>query len=251
MILLALTLAPCVAIILYIIYKDKYEKEPLRYLITCFILGCLTIIPAVLLEEYLENFFFVSTDPITTAIHAFFGVALPEELLKFLVLRWYIFRKKDFNEPMDGIVYSVMISMGFATVENIFYVIDSGRGVSTALLRMFTAVPAHAIFGIAMGYYAGKAKFDTWNSRSLLLQGFLVALILHGLYDFFLFQQNFEFLGLLSFVGVALSIRYAKRAIHEHVEASPFKEGVQEEIAPTENNEKTPPPDETPQERNM
>lgn len=250
MILLALTLAPCVAIVLYIIYKDKYEKEPLRYLIISFILGCITIVPAVLLEEYLENYFFVSTDPITTAFHAFLGVALPEDLLKFLVLRWYIFRKKDFNEPMDGIVYSVMISMGFAAVENIFYVIDSGGGVGTALLRMFTAVPAHAIFGIAMGYYAGKAKFDTWNSTSLLLQGFLVAFILHGLYDFFLFQQNFEFLGLLSFVGVALSIRYAKRAIHEHVEASPFKNSIQE-ITPPENNEKTPPIDEAPQERNL
>lgn len=236
MLLLAATLAPSFAIIFYIIIKDKHDKEPFKEIIICFLLGALGIIPAVFIEQYLENKFYVSEHIGLTALSAFFGVALPEEMIKFLILRYYIFKKDVFNEPFDGIVYAVIISMGFATIENVFYVMDSGGGLSTAIVRMFSAVPAHAIFGITMGFYIGKAKFETLDRNKLLIKGLVFATILHGLYDFFLFQQSLEFLGLLSFIGVIVAIKYARKAIQIQSENSPFnnklnveKEGTIEE----------------------
>lgn len=221
--LIAAAIAPSLAIILYIFIKDKYDKEPIKYLAICFLLGALGIIPAIFIEMYLENHYSIGDKIGLIALSAFFGVALPEELVKFIALRYYIFKKSAFNEPYDGIVYAVMISMGFATIENLFYVIDSGGGMHTALLRMFTAVPAHAIFGITMGYFVGKAKFESWNRASLLTQGFLLSFILHGAYDFFIFQNTYANLGILSFIGVCLGIYYCKKAINIQVENSPFK----------------------------
>jgi RsiW-degrading membrane proteinase PrsW (M82 family) len=89
---------------------------------------------------------------------------------------------------MDGIIYSIMVSMGFATLENINYVYLYGYG--TAFIRMFLSVPAHASFAMVMGYYVGKAKFDSEKSFMLLLKGLAIAVLFHGLFDFFIFLQN-------------------------------------------------------------
>ena len=98
-------------------------------------------------------------------------VALTEEA-KFIALRYYAFRNKNFNEPFDGIIYAVYISMGFAFV-NILYV--SQGGMQVAILRTFTAVPAHAMFAVMMGYYAGLASLLPMIAREIAcsLEAFL------------------------------------------------------------------------------
>jgi RsiW-degrading membrane proteinase PrsW (M82 family) len=221
--LLALATAPSFAIILYVYFRDKYEKEPIHLLVKCFLFGILSIIPAILIElapGFSDES--IATDIFITIVYAFLFVGLGEEFSKFFFIRVYIFRKKDFNEPFDGIIYSVMVSMGFATAENIFYVIEGG--LSTGLLRMFSAVPAHAAFAIIMGYFIGLAKFR--NNRFLyLLTGLLLAALAHGAYDFFLFQQNIPGLAVLSIVVLALIITLSFRAIVVHRRNSPFKPG--------------------------
>jgi RsiW-degrading membrane proteinase PrsW (M82 family) len=117
-------------------------------------------------------------------------VALSEELSKFLVIRYFCYPQKRFDQPLDGIVYSVMVSMGFATIENINYVLT--HGYSTAFVPMFLSVPAHATFGVVMGYFIGKAKFDSANSFNHLFTGLLIAVIFHGTFDFFIFLQANE-----------------------------------------------------------
>ncbi|NLA25092.1 MAG: PrsW family intramembrane metalloprotease [Bacteroidales bacterium] len=119
---------------------------------------------------------------IQAAWNAFIVAATTEEFFKFFVIMIFIWRSKHFNEPFDGIVYAVYVSLGFALVENIMYVVQGGTSV--ALLRAITAVPAHAIFGISMGYYVGMAKYKPKNSRKLLSYAIIVPVILHGLYDF-------------------------------------------------------------------
>lgn len=221
--LVLLAFAPVVAIIWYVYAKDKYEKEPTKRLITCFALGVISVVPALFGSELgislgLEE----SGNIVGTFLFAFFAVALPEELAKFLFLRYYIFPKKDFNESYDGIIYAVMIGMGFAAFENIIYVLQGGWQIG--FLRMFTAVPAHAVFGAMMGYYVGLAKMNSVrNERNLqLAKGLGIAVVLHGLYDFFLFQQKVEILGLMSFVLLLLGIRYTRKAIAMHQQISPF-----------------------------
>ena len=88
---------------------------------------------------------------------AVLGAAIPEELFKFLVLRWYVWRKPHFDEPLDGVVYGATASLGFATLENILYV--GSHGLEMAVLRALTAVPGHAFTGVVMGAFLGRARF--------------------------------------------------------------------------------------------
>lgn len=219
--LLALAIAPAVAIIWFIYTKDEYEREPTGLLVTAFLLGIVSIIPALLGGALGESLgYAASVDIGTTAIYAFIIIALSEELAKFIFLRGYLFRKEDFNEPFDGIVYAVMVGMGFAAFENIVYVAQGG--IEVAVLRMFTAVPAHAAFGVIMGYYVGMAKFDLPNKNLLLAKGLFWAVLAHGAYDFFLMQERFEALGLMAFIVLFMAIQFSHKAIALHQNASPF-----------------------------
>ncbi len=154
----ALAIAPAAAIIWFVYTRDLYDREPAGMLAFSFLLGIVSVVPAIVGSLLGGHFFDVSENPAITAAYAFGVVALSEEAAKFLFLRYVVFRHPAFDEPYDGIVYAVMIGMGFATFENILYVADGG--LETAFLRMFTAVPAHAVFGVAMGYWVGLAKFD-------------------------------------------------------------------------------------------
>ncbi|MBP6686657.1 MAG: PrsW family intramembrane metalloprotease [Lacibacter sp.] len=229
MLLLALSIAPGIAISLYIFLKDRFNREPHLNLIVCFLLGCLSVIPALIIQIFTtkpverlmgEGIFF-------TAVFAYLIVGFSEEWSKYIMLRSYAYPKKSFDEPFDGIVYSVMIGMGFATVENILYVQQHGLG--TALVRMFLSVPAHATFAVLMGYFAGKAKFKPERRTFYLFTGIFWAAFFHGTYDFFLFLQGnstvnrFLSDGLL-FIGAVASFIVAvwlsKKAIKEHHDLS-------------------------------
>ena len=185
--LLLFAVAPVLIIILYIYLKDKYEKEPKKLLLFCFLLGAIISIIVTTIIYYVFEIILPLSNRYSIFeqfIKAFFVVGLTEEFSKYIIVRYYAQTKEAFNEPFDGIVYSVMVSMGFAATENIFYVLEGGY--QTALVRAFTAVPAHATFGILMGYYMGKAKFS--NNRIILnLTGLCLAILFHGAYDFFLF----------------------------------------------------------------
>ena len=219
---IALALAPVLAIAWFIYLKDKYDKEPFRHLLISFFLGGISTIGALALEWGLSSLYPAnSMDLFNTAIHAFIIVAASEELVKFVMLRYYAFRQKDFNEPYDGIIYGVMVSLGFAAVENIIYVAEGG--ISVAILRMFTAVPAHASFGVIMGYYVVLAWQHPGHRFQYMFRGFLAATLLHGVYDFFLFQQNYPAFWFMSFVGLGIAIKLSFNAIKEHQKNSPHK----------------------------
>ena len=106
-----------------------------------------------------------------------------EELAKWVVLVAAVYHWDEFDEPLDGVVYGVAVALGFATLENILFVTRLGLGV--AWQRALFAVPAHALFGATMGYYAGRAKFDRGGeavARPRALSARAVGF--HGLYDY-------------------------------------------------------------------
>lgn len=225
MLLLALSIAPGIAISLYIFFKDRFNREPHLNLLICFLLGCLSVIPAILIQlltvKPVENI--MGNSILYTAVFAYLIVGLSEEWSKYIMLRSYAYPRKSFDEPFDGIVYSVMIGMGFATVENILYVQQHGLG--TAIVRMFLSVPAHATFAVLMGYYAGKAKFKPERRKFYLFTGIFWAAFFHGTYDFFLYLQgnaavNKYLSDSLLFVGAVASFVFAiwlsRKAIKEH-----------------------------------
>lgn len=220
--LLALAIAPGIAICLFIFHRDAYNREPKLNLFFTFILGAATVFPAALIENSLD---IAGNSLSQTFVRAFFVVALVEELGKFAVLRFYAYPKKSFDEPLDGIVYAVMAGMGFATLENILYIMkyaETGMGYQVGWMRMFLAVPAHATFGVLMGYFAGKAKFEQTNGIPWLLKGLFWAVFFHGAYDFFLFLQQSpdvkEYVsdGLL-FLGAVASFIIAIRLSLKHI----------------------------------
>jgi protease PrsW len=221
--LLISALAPVLVIIIYIYIKDKYEKESKRILAYTFALGAvISIVITTLLYKIFDLFFPIPNDFSVWQqfIKAFFIVALIEEFSKYTIVRYYNQPRKGFNEPFDGIIYAVMVSMGFAAVENIMYVLQGGLEV--ALLRAFTAIPAHAAFGVLMGYFMGKAKFSKHKTKWNLI-GLSSAILFHGTYDFFLFINFIPGISIGAFVALILGIILSKKAIKAHQENSHFK----------------------------
>jgi protease PrsW len=223
--LLGIALAPGAAIMLYIYLKDKHEREPLSLLLISFLYGVLSTL-VTLTVSLPVNFVLVleKGDLVHEFFDAFLKVALVEEFSKFMFVRFVLFRNKNFNEPFDGIVYAVMVSMGFATFENIIYVFQ--YGFETGILRMFTAVPAHATFGVMMGYFLGKAKFSQRNKFSLSIVALLAATVFHGAYDYFWFIAEVKgvwtgiWLGAI--VSLIVGLVLSRSAIRLHQQASPF-----------------------------
>ena len=171
---LAFTCLPPIFIILYLIYSDKY-KEPISLIISTFLLGCLLIIPAGIFNMILigEN------------DHYSFLAGFTEETLKFLVLFYYVRGKKQFDEPMDAIVYGTLISLGFATIENFEYVYLLEFEISSftiAFIRAISAIPLHACCGILMGYYF--IYFHFRNNRFFLFYSLIIPISIHAFYNF-------------------------------------------------------------------
>lgn len=188
MTILFISFAPVILILIYIYKRDKYEKEPMGLLAKALGLGAIITLPIIFIELFLKNLYQYG-DPITVALYDGFVVAaFTEELFKYLAFTLLIWKNRNFNELFDGIIYAAFISLGFAAVENFFYVFGSGGGVG--ILRAFTAVPAHALFGITMGYYFGLARFDEKQQTKFLWFAILLPIVLHGFYDFFLMSGN-------------------------------------------------------------
>lgn len=231
LILVAVALAPGVAIGLYIYLKDKHEREPIGLLLRAFFFGFLAVVVTYVIAEQINRFITIETEDLTQqAIHAFIIVALLEESSKFLFVRGILYNNVNFNEPFDGIVYSVMVGMGFATFENLFYVFEDGVGVG--IFRMFTAVPAHGCFAILMGYFLGKAKFEhrkgyySWYALG-------VATLFHGVYDYSLFISFMPFIWICAIISLIIAIFLSRKAIKIHQSASPFQFIMKDEIPVT------------------
>jgi len=220
LILLALALAPGVAIGMYIYLKDKHEREPVGLLMRSFFFGVLSVFITLLISNIVGRFITIDETNVSEQfINAFFIVALVEEFSKFIFVRGLLYNNRHFNEPFDGIVYSVMVSMGFATLENILYVFQGGIG--TAIMRMLTAVPAHATFAVLMGYYLGKAKFEHKKSY-YAFHALGIATLFHGAYDYCLFISFVPGIVLGALVSLIVGIWLSRKAIKIHQLASPF-----------------------------
>ena len=187
--LFALALIPVIGLLIFIYFNDKKEKEPIWLLLLLFGVGAASVVSAIVLEligGLILGAVFPTDSVIKGTLDAMLIVAPAEELGKFIVLRSITWKNKHFNYSYDAIVYAVFVSLGFAALENITYVF--GSGVGTAILRMFTAVPGHACFGVFMGFFYSKAKYASLTNKKGACAGFtalaiLIPTIVHGIYD--------------------------------------------------------------------
>lgn len=242
--LLLAAILPGILICLLIYFLDKHEKEGYVPLLITFGLGMLSAIPAVGIQMLADRMGFDGTRNLGfLLIYVFIIVAFSEELVKLVMMLVYPLPQPFFNEPMDGIVYSIMVGMGFAVVENVIYAYN--YGIETVMVRAFTAVPAHAIFAVFMGYFIGLSKFHQSRKWALIGFGFFLAVVIHGIYDFFILQQYYEWLMAFGLVTVIIGSYLSWLLIKDHRDNSPFKETVASVTAEgmTEKTEIGPPPD--------
>lgn len=183
--MIAAAVVPSLVILRYFIKSDRFP-EPTRVIVWTFVLGALITVPVLIFALPIG----AAVEPRITqpiqlaAFQGFVLAAIPEEACKLLVLLLYCRRHKAFDEPMDGIVYGVTASLGFATLENILYVAGGGEGwIGIAVMRALTAVPGHAVLGAIMGSYVARARFEPERATAMLIAAFMVPMILHGLYD--------------------------------------------------------------------
>lgn len=229
--LLIASILPVVILMVYFYYHDKYEKEPVKSLAKAFFGGILSVFLTLLLVAIFPVPMPAGASQAYLAFAQSFGQAgIPEEISKFAMLFLFIWRDKNFNEYYDGILYAVFVSLGFACLENIMYVMQYGMGV--AVSRGLLAVPLHALCGVVMGYYFSLAKFSG-STVSNLLKAVIFAILAHGVYDFILFflqpyVEILPFVGVLSTVLVFVFVGYmwkiSLRKINFHVSNSVFKD---------------------------
>jgi len=219
--LVAAALLPAIVLCIYTFKKDRVEKEPIGLLLRLFLFGALSVFPAALIESgvidgidamFRQSFITMpdgsvemntGTFYVYNFIKYFIGVALVEEGVKFCVLVWVTKKTKEFNSLFDGLIYAIFVSLGFAALENVFYVLDYGW--INAIQRAILSVPGHMFFSVLMGYYYSewhitqKAKameqqlkqdgyikksapeFSVARSRVLC---FLMPILAHGFYDY-------------------------------------------------------------------
>ncbi|HEY3363846.1 MAG TPA: PrsW family glutamic-type intramembrane protease [Symbiobacteriaceae bacterium] len=196
--LLALILAflPGVGLLWYIRRIDKYEPEPWSTMGLAFLAGCISVIPAFLIEALLHA---KTGGFVGTLYEAFIVAALTEEVCKGGLGLAFMWRRSEFDEVMDGIVYFGLAHMGFAITENLGYIFLRSDGnvvqaLMTGFMRTTTAVPLHVVSGMIMGYHIGAARFAK-NFKTKAKNWFLafsLPVLLHGIYDLAAFNENFK-----------------------------------------------------------
>ncbi len=221
--LFVLAIAPVIFLLSYVKKKDP-NPEPKNLLTKIFIFGCLTIIPAVILEN-VYSAFFIGEKEVESFADIFFGVALIEEFVKWIVVYVICFKNKHFDETYDAIVYAAYSALAFACIENILYVLldEDGAGIFVGIMRAFTAVPGHLFDGVIMGYYFAKARSAKAQNRSafgLLLCSLFVPAFVHGIYDWLL-EIEAVLIWLVFFIGIAIfCISLIKSAAKKNVAIS-------------------------------
>ncbi|KGR84952.1 glutamic-type intramembrane protease PrsW [Lysinibacillus odysseyi] len=177
-ILISAGIAPGLALLSYFYLRNQMSTEPRRTLLHTFIYGAIITFPIMFIQYVSEEEGTFSNPFLSDVIFA----SSIEEFFKWFVIFVAILRHVEFDDPYDGILYGAAVSLGFASVENVLYLLSFG--IDTAFLRAILPVSSHALFGVVMGYYFGKSKFSKDNKQlEYLILAFLAPVLLHLSYN--------------------------------------------------------------------
>lgn len=214
--LLGVAIIPPLLLFLLTWILDREDKEPILLLGGLFLAGMVSCFPIGIAELILEFFnFFKEGSYLYTFVDMFLIVAICEEVGKFLIVFLITWWSKNFNYRYDAILYSVSVSLGFATLENVLYVLttqfEDGSGLSVAILRAFLAVPGHFTWAVIMGFFYGLAKSymikkETRKMIGMFALGLILPIFAHGFYDFCLTIENPIFIIILFFFVLFIDI---------------------------------------------
>jgi RsiW-degrading membrane proteinase PrsW (M82 family) len=219
---ITLAIAPGVFWLWFFYKKDRLEPEPKHLIVKTFFWGVFLAIPVILVQLPFgiflpEVLLFILVAPIT------------EEYGKYLVVRWGVFKNAEFDEPIDGIIYAAAAALGFATIENVGYLLgayfvpedlggEQAISASTAVLTLFVirgllSVPGHALWASFWGYALGVAKFSPPERAALLIRnGLLLSMLAHGLFNGLLVVFPPAALGVLILIPVCWRMTFTRIA---------------------------------------
>lgn len=180
--LLSAAIAPGLSLLSFFYLKDRFDQEPISMIIRTFIMGALLVFP-IMFIQYAFEVEHVLQAPWSKS---FLLSGTLEEFFKWFIFLYVVYKHTSFDGYYDGILYGVSISLGFATVENILYLF--ANGIEVAVGRAFFPVSSHALFGVLMGYYFGKAKTlqDVSRKPKFLFISLIIPILLHSAYDMIL-----------------------------------------------------------------
>jgi RsiW-degrading membrane proteinase PrsW (M82 family) len=197
---LALAALPAALLLAYFYRLDRARPEPVGLIGKSVLYGFFAVIPAAAIEYAIAFLVPQPSGPLGLLFEAFLVAGLVEESVKLYFIRHYIFRRSEFDERVDGIIYAICVSLGFAFVENFVY---GYRDWSILVVRSFTAVPGHALFSGIMGYYLGLAKLER-GRPGLWKRGLAWAVVLHGVYDWLIMSGGALAFLVLPLIGIGL-----------------------------------------------
>lgn len=190
---LIIALLPVVALVAFIYFVDKYQHEPWPEILKAVGAGVVSAFLVLSVVLSLKLHFDVSVSG--AVADSFINAAIPEELAKLLMLWLVLKTNRYFDEYFDGIVYAVCVGLGFAGLENILYLFGEEDMVAVGVARGLFSVPAHFLFGVAMGYYYSLVHFQRnvtdivkWMQRICVIA---VPILLHGSFDTFLMVASY------------------------------------------------------------
>lgn len=221
-------LLPVLILLFYIYRRDKYAPEPVSQILQGVGFGVLSVIVTFILVFIIDG---IGLDQITAPFvsspvnTAFWSAAIPEEAAKLSMLYVFLRKNKHFDEHLDGIVYAVAVSMGFAAVENVLYLFQNyDNWLSVGITRALFSVPGHFAFAVFMGYFFSLYRFSFSEHRKLdLFLAWAVPMVLHGIYDSLLMSLSVVSFDLLAFIILAAFLvfcyymhKFARRRIAEY-----------------------------------
>ena len=212
-ILLSAAIAPGLALLSYFYLRNQMDTEPRRTLFHAFIYGAIITFPVLFIQFILEEEKAFANPFI---INVVFTSSI-EEFVKWLVILAVILRHIEFDDPYDGVLYGAAVSLVFATVENIIYLLSFG--IDQAFMRAILPVSSHALFGVVMGYYFGKGKFTSEGiQKNYIALALFAPIVLHIIYNSILMLEEYFMYAMLPFMLFLwwFALRKVKQA-HEHL----------------------------------
>lgn len=230
--LFVIAIAPGLALALTIYLTDRYDREPAGLLVKVFALGALSVIPTAFVEKLLLSLN-IFGGVLSAAYTAFIVAGFTEEFFKRSVVLRTAYYHRAFDEKLDGIVYAVFSALGFATIENVMYVVFRfAANPYVGLYRGILSVPAHMLFGVTMGYYLSLSKFsqNPYIQRRYLKKALYVPVVFHGIFDFILMAGIPMLMGLFLPFVIYLWIINLRRLNEYTRESKQFYESMENKI---------------------
>lgn len=200
---------PSLAWLFYYLKKDLHPESK-KMILKIFMWGALATIPVYLVQKQLIEFVGLFDLPaiFIYLIYWFLIIAFTEELFKYLVIKFKVLKNPEFDEPIDAMIYMIVSALGFAAVENIFYVISSAINLPTfndaitaaaivSFARFLGSTLLHTLCSALVGYFIALSFEKKKNRLKFTILGILIATFLHGIYNSSIINIGSSQLGIL------------------------------------------------------